>query len=172
MAEGVWVAEVGREAAMSFEDYVAARSPALLRFARLVTGHEEDAHDVVQDALVGAYPRWSQISSRGAVEAYLRRSIVNANVSRWRKVRRLVVTEDFPTAAVEDASAALADADQAARLCADLPAVQRAAVVLRYYEDRSFADIAEILGCREATARSHVHRALAALRSRLEADHD
>ena len=69
---------------------------------------------------------------------------------------------------VPDASQAVADADQALRLCGELPPMQRAAVVLRFYEDRSFAEIARILGCPEGTARSHVHRALQALRAKLE----
>ena len=63
----------------------------------------------------------------------------------------------------------MAAADEALRLCGELPPLQRAAVVLRFYEDRSFAEIGDILGCPEATARSHVHRALATLRTRLEA---
>lgn len=156
----------------SFEEYVTLRSSSLLRFAALVTGNREDAHDVVQDALAGLYPKWARVSGSGRVDAYVRRSIVNAHVSAWRKVRRLHAVEDpaelraAPT--VADSSSLLADADQAARLCRELPPQQRAAVVLRFYEDRSFAEIGAILDCPEATARSHVHRALAALRARLE----
>lgn len=173
--QGVLVGEptavAGPSALASFEDYVTLRSTALLRFAYLVTRNSDDAHDAVQEALVGLYPRWRQVAARGDVDAYVRRSIVNAHVSAWRKVRRL-----FPTAepeassaapVVPDASEAVADADQALRLCGELPPLQRAAVVLRFYEDRSFAEIARILGCTEPTARSHVHRALVALRARL-----
>lgn len=160
----------------SFEDYVTTRSAALLRFAFLITRNREDAHDAVQEALAGLYPRWRQIASRGDVDAYVRRSIVNAHVSAWRKVRRMFPTEDPTLAAtapvVADASQAVADADQALRLCGELPPLQRAAIVLRFYEDRSFAEIARILGCPEGTARSHVHRALVALRAKLGADHD
>ena len=156
----------------SFEDYVTLRSAALLRFALLITRNRDDAHDAVQEALAGLYPRWRQVSARGDVDAYVRRSIVNAHVSAWRKVRRL-----FPTAepelvstapVVPDPSDAVADADHALRLCGELPPLQRAAVVLRFYEDRSFAEIGQILGCAEPTARSHVHRALVTLRERLE----
>lgn len=174
--QGVLVSEpasvVAPSAVDTFEDYVALRSASLLRFAYLITRNTDDAHDAVQEALTGLYPRWKQISSRGDVDAYVRRSIVNAHVSSWRKVRRL-----FPTAepeasgrapSVPDAADALADADQALRLCGELPPMQRAAVVLRYYDDRTFAEIADILGCPEGTARSHVHRALIALRARLE----
>ena len=173
--QGVAVGEttvVAQPVADSFEDYVVLRSASLLRFAYLVTRNRDDAHDAVQEALAGLYPRWQQVSARGNVDAYVRRSIVNAHVSAWRKVRRL-----FPTAepevsshapVVPDAADAVADADQALRLCGELPPVQRAAVVLRFYEDRTFAEIAGILGCPEGTARSHVHRALATLRTRLE----
>jgi RNA polymerase sigma-70 factor (sigma-E family) len=157
----------------SFEDYVTLRSAGLLRFAFLITRNRDDAHDAVQEALTGLYPRWRQISARGDVDAYVRRSIVNAHVSAWRKVRRLFPTAEPEAAAsapvTQDSSAALADADQALRLCGELPPVQRAAVVLRFYEDRTFAEIAAILGCPEGTARSHVHRALLALRGKLEA---
>ena len=65
-----------------------------------------------------------------------------------------------------------ADAIVADRLLHSLPVKQRAAVALRYLDDLSFAEIAEILGCPESTARSHVHRALTRLRTELEADHE
>lgn len=160
----------------TFEDYVMTRSAALLRFAFLITRNREDAHDAVQEALIGLYPRWRQVASRGGVDAYVRRSIVNAHVSAWRKVRRIFPTADPSLASeapvVADASQAVADADQALRLCGELPPLQRTAVVLRFYEDRSFAQIAEILGCPEATARSHVHRALVSLRAKLEVGRD
>lgn len=156
----------------SFEAYVTLRSAALLRFAYLITRNHDDAHDAVQEALTGLYPRWRQVSARGDVDAYVRRSIVNAHVSAWRKVRRLFPTAEPELAStapvVPDAADAVADAEVALRLCGELPPVQRAAVVLRFYEDRSFAEIAGILGCAEPTARSHVHRALAALRRQLE----
>ena len=159
-------------AVASFEDYVTLRSSALLRFAYLITRNHDDAHDAVQEALTGLYPRWRQVSARGDVDAYVRRSIVNAHVSAWRKVRRLFPTAEPELAGtapvVADAADGVADADQALRLCSELPPVQRAAVVLRFYEDRTFAEIADILGCAEPTARSHVHRALAALRKRME----
>lgn len=160
----------------TFEDYVTTRSAALLRFAFLITRNRDDAHDAVQEALAGLYPRWRRIAERGDVDAYVRRSIVNAHVSAWRKVRRLYPTED-PTLAANapvtpDAAQAVADADQALRLCGELPPLQRAAIVLRFYEDRSFAEIAGILGCPEGTARSHVHRALLALRAKLAGGRD
>ncbi len=172
--QGVLVSEPTATTAgvRSFEEYVTTRSAALLRFAYLVTRNSHDAHDAVQDALAGLFPRWERVSARGEVDAYVRRSIVHAHVSSWRKVRRLVPTADPTLAATApiaaDASEQIVDAEAALRLCGELPPLQRAAVVLRFYEDRTYAEIGEVLGCPESTARSHVHRALLALRARLE----
>lgn len=163
-----------------FAEWVAARGPALHRFAHLVTGGATvtaDAADLVQDALVGAYPRWQELARSGTAEAYVRRSIVNASVTRWRQQRRLVAVPDAEPHVAADAhhpdpTAALANAALAWRLCADLPPTQRAAVVLRFYDDWTFGEIARVLDCTESTARSHVHRALAVLRTRLAEEGD
>ncbi len=157
----------------SFDEWALARWPALLRFARLTTGDDSDAQDAVQDALVGVYPRWRELQSAGTLEAYVRRSIVNSTISRWRKFGR---REDPEAALPEmragevqpDMTAALSDADLAWQLCQQLRPQQRAAVVLRFYEDLSFAEIGKVLGCPDSTDRSHVHRALASLRTLLE----
>lgn len=157
--------------ATSFETYVAENSVALQRFAYLVVHNAEDARDLVQDALIGLFPNWQRVSASGSVNAYVRRSILNASVSRWRRTGRVTPVADPELyGAVADPSEAIADADEAWRLCAGLPPAQRAALVMRYYEDLSFAEIAEVLGCPEATARSHVHRALLTLRTRLTKD--
>ena len=158
-----------------FAAYVAARSTALQRFAYLMSGDATECADLVQEALERAYPRWRGLVRRGTQEAYLKRSIVNASVDRWRKLGRLVSVEDV--APYDDRVAGPApvpsDAGAAWQLCSELPPAQRAAVVLRFYEDLSYSQIAVILDCAEATARSHVHRALAILRTRLsEGDAD
>ncbi|MEX0428324.1 SigE family RNA polymerase sigma factor [Nocardioides sp. DS6] len=154
-----------------FGHWVAARGGALQRFAYLVTGNAHDAPDLVQDALAHALPRWKQLAAAGTAEAYVRRSIVNGSISRWRKGRRLVAVEDVESVAprepTEDETARLEDADAAWQLVQSLPPTQRAAVVLRFYEDLAFAQIALILDCPETTARSHVHRALGRLRQQL-----
>jgi RNA polymerase sigma-70 factor (sigma-E family) len=159
----------------SFDEWVAARGPALLHFAHLVTGNPADAQDAVQDALVAAYPRWERLRAAGTQDAYVRRSIVNRHISVWRSLRRRErpAAEPSTIAAIPeraDHAATIADADVAWTLCQSLPRVQRAAVVLRYYGDQSYAQIANALGCTESTARSHVRRALITLRSRLEGD--
>ena len=156
----------------TFAAWVAASGPALQRFAFLLTGSTADAPDLVQEALSRTYPRWRSLSARGTADAYVRRAIVNASISRWRKDRHLTVVPDDHLDATRqphqvDPAAAVSDADAAWRLCERLPAQQRAAVVLRFYEDLGYEQIAAVLGCPVSTARSHVHRALAALRKHL-----
>ncbi|MFP5415304.1 MAG: RNA polymerase sigma factor [Actinomycetes bacterium] len=171
----VVVPVAGRSDPATFEDYVRERSAALQRFAYLVTRDRDESQDAVQDALVGLYPRFDRVRAGGDVDAYVHRSIVNAAVSSWRKGRRRATPverpEDHAAPATTGFADEVADADEAWRLCATLPPDQRAAVVLRYWDGRSFAEIAESLGCAEATARSHVHRALSRLRTRLEERH-
>jgi DNA-directed RNA polymerase specialized sigma24 family protein len=71
-----------------FDDWVAARGPGLLRLAYVLTGNRADAEDAVQDALARALPRWEHIRSVGDPDAYVRRMVVNAHTSWWRKFRR------------------------------------------------------------------------------------
>lgn len=152
---------------LDFEQFVNDHSVALQRFAHLVIGNPEDARDAVQDALLGACRKWPTISAAGNPAGYVRRSIVNANVSRWRKRRReLVVAEvSGETAAQTDR---IADSLYLASLTRQLSARRRAVLVLRYWEEYSFAEIGEVLGCGEATARSLLHRALGDLRKAVE----
>ncbi len=152
------------------EDWVAARGAALTRFAYLICGSPADAQDLAQEALVGALPRWDRLARSGDIEPYLKRSVVNGHISRWRKWGRVSVVAEVPAsteAVATDEGARFDDSDAAWRLLATLPSAQRAAVVLRFYEELSYAEIAEQLACAEATARSHVHRALTALRATL-----
>jgi RNA polymerase sigma-70 factor (sigma-E family) len=157
---------------LDFEGFVRDRSDRLLRLAWLVTGNWDDARDAVQDALEGVLPRWAGLAVSDRRDAYVHRCVVNACLSTIRRrgrSRPVAEPQLLPQAKVAaDPAWAIANADEAWRLCISLPALQRAAVVLRFYQDLSFAEIGAALGCPEATARSHVHRALAALRLRLE----
>jgi RNA polymerase sigma-70 factor (sigma-E family) len=165
-----------------FDDWVTQRGAALLRFAYLVTRDRSRAEEAVQDALMAAYSHWSRICRVQDPDAYVRRSIVNADISRWRRFfRRETPTSDTGTSAAApdhrasdhwtqhraapDHAVAQAEHDAVWALCATLPPKQRAAVVLRYYEDLPDADIAVILDCSPATVRSQIHRALATLRT-------
>jgi RNA polymerase sigma-70 factor (sigma-E family) len=167
--EGTIVRAPGAERDDDFTAWLGRESNGLARFALFVTGNRDDAQDVLQDALAAIHPQYDQVAARGEVGAYARRAISNAAVSRWRKGRRHVVLADVDRTDPDHADQ-VTDSVLAWRLCADLPPDQRAAVVLRFYEDRSFAEIADILGCAEATARSHVHRAVAKLRTRFEGE--
>src|SRR3954453_5053875 len=71
-----------------FDDWVALRGPALLRLAYTLTGNRSDAEDVVQEALARALPRWGRIGRVDNVDAYVRRMVVNAHTSWWRRFRR------------------------------------------------------------------------------------
>jgi RNA polymerase sigma-70 factor (sigma-E family) len=154
--------------APDFEAWARARGPALLKFAYLVTGDRGRAEEAVQDALVSVCPRWHRIVRGGNPEAYVRRSIVNADRALWRRFRRReTLVAGVPFAALVDVADEVATRDAAWGLCLTLPRRQRAAVVLRYYEGLSDAEIGAILGCSPATVRSQIHRALAALRQRL-----
>ncbi|MDR1711867.1 MAG: SigE family RNA polymerase sigma factor [Propionibacteriaceae bacterium] len=151
----------------SFEAFMAASSPGLLRFAYLITHNAEDAADAVQDALLGLLPKWERVISAGNPLAYVRRSIVNASHMRYRRFGRETPSQTLPETAGSDAYQAVEDVELAEKAFALMNKKQRVAVTLRFYEDLSFAEIGEVLGCSEATARSIVHRALGAVRERM-----
>ena len=160
-----------RVGVLDFDEWVTARGPALLRLAYTLTGNAADAEDVVQDALSRALPRWSRISSVEDPDAYVRRMVVNAHTSWWRKFRR----RESPVAEVRDDRSSVGPEtgqapDERARMwvaCQGLPEAQRTAVVLRFYEQLEYAEIAELTGVREGSVRSRVSRGLAALRTEL-----
>jgi RNA polymerase sigma-70 factor (sigma-E family) len=155
-----------------FDSWVAARGPALLRLAYVLTGNGADAEDVVQDALSRALPRWSRISTVDDPDAYVRRMVVNAHLSRWRKLRR----REVPVEVVHDrpvpAGVGAEDRDRLWRACRALPPDQRTAVVLRFYEDLDYAEIAALTGVREGSVRSRVSRGIAAMRHELGEEDD
>jgi RNA polymerase sigma-70 factor (sigma-E family) len=152
----------------SFDEWVTARAPSLLRFAYVVTGSQHAAEDAVQDALASACERWARVGRSLDPDTYVRRMIVNAHISRWRRTRRESPVEAVLAADPQpDHADRLGTDDAVWATCRGLPPRQRAAVVLRFYEDLEYAEIAGLLDCSEATVRSHVHRALAALRARL-----
>jgi RNA polymerase sigma-70 factor (sigma-E family) len=152
-----------------FDDWAGERGRALLTFATAVTGNQESAKDAVQDALVAVYVRWNRLIAKGDPDAYARRVIVNRHISWWRKLGRRERLTAFGVdhGTNPDSDEQTADADVARQLLATLPARQRAAVALRFYDDLPFAEIARILNCPESTARSYVHRALIQLRAEL-----
>ncbi len=144
----------------AFDAFVRARLPDLLRFGRALTGSPEAAADLVQDALERTLLAWSRLQSREEPEGYVRRVMVNRNISIWRKFGREYVTAEVFDSGAEDTHF---DGDLW-RALQQLPPKQRAVIALRYYEDLSEADIARTLGCSVGTVKSQASKALAKLR--------
>ncbi len=167
MSAGEYAVAVALHPEATFERFVAMHGRSLSGFALMITGNASDAQDAVQDALIGAYPRWARIVENGYPLAYLRRSIVNRHISLHRKLWRLVALGSRETV-VADPTADLVGRDWALHLIARLPDRQRVAVVLRVIEDQEFTVVADVLGVSEGNARKIVSRALATLRSHLE----
>jgi len=152
-----------------FSDYVQHRLPSLLRFGYALTGNPHDASDLVQDALERVGVRWKSVRADvGSADTYVRRGMVNARTSRWRRRRRETLV-----AATPDASLVAPDRfddEPLWQALRELPPGQRAVIVLRYYEDLSEAEIAATLGISTGTVKSQASRAMASLRSRLSND--
>jgi RNA polymerase sigma-70 factor (sigma-E family) len=152
----------------SFESFMAAALPALLRFGHVLTGDPHRAEELVQAALVKTYQRWARVD-RATPQAYVRSAMVNTHTSWWRRGRREgSLPPGFDVASAASAVRDYDDRDLALRALQTLPSRQRAVLVLRYYEDLSEADIAATLGCSTGTVKSQASRALRTLRSRLD----
>jgi len=148
-----------------FREYVRARSRALLRAAYLLTGNRADAEDLVQAALAKTYLAWDRIEDRAALDGYVRRAMVNTHISWWRRRRvEEFPTDEIPDQAVADHSAGSEMQESLRRAIARLPQRMRDAVMLRYYEDMTEAEVAEVLGVSLGTVKSTVSRAMAKLR--------
>lgn len=150
-----------------FSAYLAARQGSLLRTAYLLTGDRHQAEDLVQTAFAKLYLAWDRVHDRESVDGYVRRILVNENNSVWRRAwkRREVATEHLPESPSRDTY----DEGRSAALWAlvqTLPRKARAVVVLRYYEELSEAETADVLGISVGTVKSQASRALATLRER------
>lgn len=150
-----------------FREFMVGRWPWLVRLAYALTGDWGHAEDLAQTALTKALISWRRLRRADDPDAYLRRILLNANHSRFRK-RRVPETGTAP----EDHAATVGDgteqADQRSVLVAalmELPPRQRAVVVLRYWDGLTETQTAAILGCSPGTVRSQASRALAKLRT-------
>jgi RNA polymerase sigma-70 factor (sigma-E family) len=153
-----------------FRAFVAARASALRRTGYLLTGDWQLGEDLAQSALVATWRRLDRLREPSAVEAYVRTTMARTYLS-WRRVRRFA---EIPTAATGDVDPGpdpnddLLERDLVWAALQRLPANQRAALVLRYYEDLTVAAIADMLGSQVGTVKSHLSRGLATLRRNLE----
>jgi RNA polymerase sigma factor, sigma-70 family len=163
---------------VTFEEFMAARGQALLRYAVMLTGSRDLALDVSQEALARAALRWRRISQTDRPELYVKRMLTNEYLN-WRRgswFRRIVLRgepvtdwQDRPTTVPDHAEDAVRH-DEVWALLAELPRQQRAALVLRFYESLTDQEIADVLGCKVGTVRGYVSRALATLRNTVTAN--
>lgn len=148
-----------------FDAFVRTRMPELLRFGHVLTGNPDAAADLVQDALERTLNAWPRVRNRGDPEGYVRRTMVNRNVSIWRKLRRERLMDEMPEPPHHD------DPDpfdqELKAVLADLPPRQRTVLVLRFAEDLSEQQVADLLGCSVGTVKSQTHKALRKVRDRL-----
>ena len=157
--------EVGGDAERLAELYVRF-APGGIRLAYLLTGDRSLAEDLVQEAFVRFVGRLHPLRDPGAFDAYLRRTIINLSKNHFR--RRALERTDLERRARQQAPVAeerdVSEYEAMRIALLGLPVRQRAAIVLRYYEDLPEPQIAELLRCRPATVRSLVSRGLEALR--------
>jgi RNA polymerase sigma-70 factor (sigma-E family) len=154
-----------------FAAYLAARQASLLRTAYLLAGNRHDAEDLTQTAFAKLYLSWDKVRDRGSIDGYVRRILVNEHNSLWRRAwKRREHPQDHTVLGRFDeprhdeydhgGGSALWD------LVQTLPRKARAVVVLRYYEEMTEAETAEVLGISVGTVKSQSSRALATLRAR------
>jgi RNA polymerase sigma-70 factor (sigma-E family) len=149
-----------------FEEFVAARSAQLYRSAYLLTTSPHAAEDLVQSALAKAYASWWRVSGAGDPVAYVHGVLIKTFLSE----RRRRSSTELPVAEPTDRASRDADpADRVALLTAlaELAPVDRAVVVLRFWEDRSVAQTATDLDLSEAAVKNRSLRALRSLRTLL-----
>ncbi|GAA2115733.1 SigE family RNA polymerase sigma factor [Nocardioides bigeumensis] len=144
---------------VGFVEFVAARSRSLMRTAYLLTGDHQRSEDPVQATLTKVYLKWARVSRMDQPAAYARRILVNeATRSRWWRASG-ELTGRLPETPADDASERLATSSSVWNAVLRLPPRQRAVVVLRYYEDLSEAEIADVLGIAPGTVKSTAHAA-------------
>jgi len=158
---------IGGEVRVTFEEYVSAQGPGLLRLAYVLTGDAHLAEDLCQTALADAYRHWRKVAAAAHPDAYVRRILVNAHLS-WRRRRSSTERPSELTGKTWGTSPDPADAitarDQMRQLLGTLAPRARTVLVLRYYADLDDAAIADAMGVSADGVRATASRALAALR--------
>ncbi|EIV91707.1 SigE family RNA polymerase sigma factor [Frankia sp. QA3] len=153
----------------AFEEFVAHSGDRLLRSAVLLVGDRAAAEDLLQGALERTYRHWPRVSA-GQPEAYVRRALVNAAASRWRRRIREVPWEADTAVGQPDPADRLVQRDGLIRALLTLPVRQRAVLVLRYLDDLPEAEVAAALGCSVGSVKSQASRGLARLRASAHLD--
>ena len=159
----------GDQRAQELEQVLAERGDRLMAIAVALSGSRADAEDLLQAALERLLRNWPGVTID--TEAYLRRTLYNLAADGWRrrgawrrKIPLLRAEHAAGLAARGDGTAAVDLRDQLVRLLIQLPPRQRAVIVLRYWEQLSETEAAEVLGCSEGTVKSAASRGLRRLR--------
>jgi RNA polymerase sigma-70 factor (sigma-E family) len=155
-----------------FTEFASTRSPALFRAAYLMVGQRGLAEDLLQEALTKTYVAWPRLRDIGNAEAYARKAITTTAISWWRRKswKAEVPRDDLPDQSTAPPGASVDERDWLWTELQHLAPRQRAALVLRYYEDLTEAQTAETMGCSVGTVKSQVSDGLKRLRSRLGPD--
>jgi RNA polymerase sigma factor (sigma-70 family) len=150
-----------------FDDFAAVETARLFGLARVLCGNEHDAWDLTQDALARVSARWDRLDHHDNMAAYARTTLANLHKNARRRRREVLVAHPIEPVAPEEQGPLSLDAwlDTAMRA---LPHRQRVAVALTYLEDRPIQEVAEILACGVATAKTHLARGRDALRRAAE----
>jgi len=159
---------------VEFEEFAARQTRPLLGLAIAMSGDAHLAEDIVQEVLVKVHLRWAHVTSLDDPPSYVRKMITNEYLSWRRKWSRVVpFAEPFLFQRSPDGpddATTLADRDDLVRRLAKLTRRQRAVLALRFFEDLSDQEISAVLGCGEASVRTHASRGLATLRIEAAAD--
>ncbi|MFF1655786.1 SigE family RNA polymerase sigma factor [Streptomyces sp. NPDC058252] len=154
-----------------FQSFVIGRWPRLMRTAFLLTGEQHAAEDLVQSTLEQVYVAWRRVGAADDPEAYVRRVMINAHARKHRrKLKEFLAPKDDSdlTHELPDSGDRIAQADDRSALLkalSELPARQREAVVLRYWEDLSESQTAEAMGCSVGAVKSNAAKGIAKLRA-------
>ena len=158
-----------RTGGRDFEDWLAAREGALQRTAHLLTGDVHSGQDLVQASLAKLYLAWDRVRTADNIDAYARAVLVNEFRSSWRSKSRRpeLVVATLPDTPAAETPAYDGSRDAVWRFVCSLPPKQRAVVVLRFYEQLTEAEIADLMGISVGTVKSQSSRAIASLRAQL-----
>lgn len=166
--------DLGHPSPGSLEDLYVRHAPDAVRLAYLLTSDGPLAEDLTQEAFIKVAGRFRHLRDANAFEAYLRRTVVNLCMShhRRRRVEREYVSREAGRAPTTVAPPDIGARDELRAALATLPMRQRAAVVLRYYQDLPEQQVAQALDCSLTAARSLVFRAMETLRTQISRGDD
>jgi RNA polymerase sigma-70 factor (sigma-E family) len=152
-----------------FVEFATVAQPQLRRTAFLLCGDWHKASDLAQEALIRVYVAWPRLEKQGGLHAYARKALVSSaiDLGRKRSSRELPVAEHVDEPG-QDFTSMVSARDELMIALRELAPRQRACVVLRYFEDLSVTETAQVLGCTEGTVKSQTSRALDSLRQHLD----